>query len=156
MSWLTKELQNSDAEQSGSEQTFQENQIDTPLESRALQCWHRLAQGFSDDVREFRSQQGSAKFEQPSEFQCRVSNSEGGIAVQLSGDLPELVVRYEYQSEGEKAGVPEGGVLTIRDAGRSAVLYSADQHLSFDEARKLILEPVLFPNRSDALEKTGT
>jgi hypothetical protein len=155
MSWLTREIQQSDAEQSDREQTVSENEAGSPLGSRALECWHRLAEGCANDVREFRSH-GSAKFEQPSEFECRVSNSDGGVAVQLSGDMPELLIRYEYQSEGEKAGVPEGGVLTIRDVGRSAELYSADQHLTFDQARKLILEPVLFPKRSDALEETGT
>ena len=139
----------------GSEESASDRNVDSPLDERATECWRRLAQGFAQDVKEFTNFNGTATFVQVSEFECRISNA-AGIATAISADIPELMIRYDYQSEGQKAGVPEGGVLTIRDAGRSVDLYSADQRLTREQARKLILEPVLFPDKSDALEPTGT
>lgn len=46
----------------------------------------------------------------------------GNRRVRVSGEMPERMMRYDYQSERERAGVPEGGVLTIRDAGHSVEL----------------------------------
>ncbi len=157
MTWITRELQNSDAEgQASSEESAPGGGVDSTMEIRAQQCWHRLLQGFAQDIREFRNLNGTALLEQPSEFECRIANPGAEIAVRVSGEIPELMIRYDYQSQGRRAGVPEGAVLTIRDGGRSADLYSADERLTDEQARKLILEPVLFPNKSDALEQTGT
>lgn len=157
MNWILRELQKSaEDRQTGSEESVSDRNIDSPLQERGTQCWRSLAQGFAEDVKQFTNLDGTASFDQPSEFECRISNPAGAIAAEISADIPELMIRYEYQSEGNNAGVPEGGVLTIRDAGRSVELYSADQRLTREQARKLILAPVLFPNRSAALEQTGT
>lgn len=157
MNWVLRELQKSaDDTQTSSQESATDHDLDSSLESRAAQCWHRLARGFAEDVNEFGKLNGTASFDQPSEFECRISNPAAAIATKISADITELMIRYDYQSEGSNAGVPEGGVFTIRDAGHSVELYSADQLLTREQARKLILEPVLFPNKSDALEQTGT
>jgi hypothetical protein len=157
MNWVKKELQESDAvakPHSGSAAVG--NDANSGLETRATQCWQQVAKGFAHDVEEFQGAVGRVQFEQSSEFQCRITNPAAGISVQVSADVPQLAIRYDYRSEGQRAGVPEGGVLTIRDAGRSVELYSADQRLTLEQARKLVLEPVLFPDKSPALEQTGT
>jgi hypothetical protein len=155
--WIKKDLQQSDAATNpDSEPVALNDEANSRLEARAQQCWHQVAQGFAQDVREFQSTNGSAHFEQSSEFRCRIANPAAGISVQVLGDMPQLIIRYDYQSEGQRAGVPEGGILTIRDSGRSVELYSADERLTLEQARKLVLEPVLFPNKSEALEQTGT
>jgi hypothetical protein len=157
MNWVLRELQKSAEDtQAGSAESASDRDIDSPLEERAAQCWRGLAQGFAADVDEFRKSNGIATFDQSAEFECRISNPAAAIATAISADIPELMIHYDYQSEGRNAGVPEGGVLTIRDAGHAVELYSADQRLSREQARKLILEPVLFPSKSDALEQTGT
>jgi hypothetical protein len=157
MNWVSRDLQASAEDtQTGGEESASDHDVDSPLQARAAQCWRRLAQGFAEDVNEFAKLNGTVTFDQPSEFECRISNPAAAIATKILADIPELMIRYDYQSEGQNAGVPEGGVLTIRDAGRSVQLYSADQCLTREQARKLILEPVLFPNKSDALEQTGT
>lgn len=157
MNWVSRDLQKSAEDtQTTSEESASDRDVDSPLEARAAQCWQRLSQGFAEDVNEFTKLNGTATFDQPSEFECRISNPAAAIATKISADIPELMIRYDYQSEGHNAGVPEGGVLTIRVAGHSVEIYSADQRLTREQARKLILEPVLFPNKSDALEPTGT
>jgi|SRR5579862_5069236 len=157
MSWVSKDLKKSAEDaQTDSEESASDRVADSPLAERAVECWRRLAQGFAEDVNEFRKSNGTATFDQLSDFECRISNPEAAVVTTIAADIPELMIRYDYQSEGRNAGVPEGGVLTIRDAGHSVDLYSADERLSREQARKLILEPVLFPSRSDALEQTGT
>jgi hypothetical protein len=157
MNWVLRDLQKSAEDaQTASEESASDRDVNSPLEARATQCWQRLAQGFAEDVKEFTKLNGTATFDQSSDSECRISNPAAAIATKVSADIPELMIRYDYQSEGRNAGVPEGGVLTIRDAGHAVELYSADQRLTREQARKLILEPVLFPNKSDALEQTGT
>lgn len=157
MNWVLRDLQKfTEDTQTAGEESASDRDVDSPLEARAEQCWRRLADGFAEDVNEFVRLNGTATFDQPSDFECRISNPTAAIATKISAAIPELMIRYDYQSEGRSAGVPEGGVLTIRDAGHSVELYSADQRLTREQARKLILEPVLFPNKSDALEQTGT
>lgn len=157
MNWIKKELQKSDGGTKPHGGTADlSDDANSRLETRATQCWHEVTKGFAQDVKEFQAVEGGVQFEQSSEFQCRITNPAAGISVQVSADVAQLAIRYDYQSEGQKAGVPEGGVLTIRDGGRSVELYSADQRLTLEQARKLVLEPVLFPNKSGALEQTGT
>lgn len=44
------------------------------------------------------------------------------------------------------AGVPEGGILSIRKSPRgTAEFYTADERLTSEETRQVLLEPVLFP-----------
>jgi hypothetical protein len=62
----------------------------------------------------------------------------------VKGDLVEQVIRYTYEPEDAQTAVPEEGILSVRDSGHSAELYSADQLVSPEQARKLILEPLFF------------
>ena len=54
--------------------------------------------------------------------------------------------------------VPEGGFLSLRDVGSDMALFSADQQLTAEQARRLILEPLLFrphPWRKPAAKGTA-
>jgi hypothetical protein len=53
---------------------------------------------------------------------------------------------YDYQSEELRAAAPEGGIFSVRLTryGR-ADIYSTDERLNNEEARRMLLEPVLFP-----------
>ena len=49
------------------------------------------------------------------------------------------------------AGVPEGGMLSMRQSRRGTVeFYSADERLTSEETRQVLLEPLLFPKQSSA------
>jgi len=56
------------------------------------------------------------------------------------------VIRYDYDSDSRRSAPPEGGILSMRFSRyRRAELYSSDEHLTSEEARRLLLEPVFFP-----------
>jgi hypothetical protein len=62
----------------------------------------------------------------------------------------------EYESDQEKTAVPEKGILTLRSSDASVDLYSADQRLTSEQARQLVLEPLLSPTLPTDLASTGT
>jgi hypothetical protein len=51
--------------------------------------------------------------------------------------------------------VPEGGFPSLRAAGSDIALFSADQQLTAEQARHMILEPLFFPP-APPLEKNGS
>jgi hypothetical protein len=132
------------------------NAASTPSETRADEKWTELVTGLQADVQDFSRLGGNASFQKVSDLQCRVSNSAANVAVVLTADPSAQMIRYAYEPEGKEVAVPEGGVLTVRTSGGSAQLYSADQSLTSEDARRLILEPMLFPTRPSDLEATGT
>ena len=75
--------------------------------------------------------------------------------MRISADTAAGSIHYEYQAEEKSVAVPEGGFLSLRALGSGVALYSADQQLTTEQARRLILEPLLFPP-APPLEKTGT
>src|SRR5581483_811014 len=140
MGWVEDEFQNRqrDNEPTGTA-------ADAQFQSREYQAWSELVRGLERDLKEYSNVGGSAVVERVSDTECRVANAKSGIAVKLEADLEGHAIRYSYEPESEKTAVPEGGVLTMRASDRSVDLYSADQRLSNDEARRLVLEPLLFP-----------
>jgi hypothetical protein len=112
---------------------------------RERQAWSGLLQEFARDVREFQRLGGDCTWEQPTDLECRISNSSAGIAVQLAADLSAETIEYSYQPCRGKTSVPEGGILTLRPSGDKIEIYSADQRLTSELARQLVLEPLLFP-----------
>jgi hypothetical protein len=74
--------------------------------------------------------------------------------VLITVDFSAHTIRYIYEPEDLDVAVPEQGILTLRPSNASVELYSADQRLSSNEARRMILEPLLFPLTQ--LEDTGT
>ena len=86
------------------------------------------------------------------ENQYRFKNSVSGLEVTLTADFENRNVRYSYSAINERsAGVPEGGILSMRQSRRGAVeFYSADERLTSEETRQVLLEPLLFPKQSAA------
>lgn len=123
---------------------------------RADQKWLELVNGLQADVEGFSRLSSHANFQKISETEYRVSNPTAGIAATVTADLAAQMIRYVYEPEGENVAVPEGGVLTLRTSGGSARLFSADQQLSSEQARRLVLEPLFFPSHPTDLEAIGT
>jgi hypothetical protein len=120
---------------------------ETQFDQAAQERWQRLAQELAADVAEFNSRQGGANFSRPSANQFRVANSNTGLQLTISADFDARTVSYDYEQVSEKsAGVPQGGMLSMRQLKRGGVeFYSADEQLTSEAVREVLLEPVLFP-----------
>ena len=114
---------------------------------QARQRWQKLAEELQADVAEFNSQQTGADFSQPAENRFVVSNSVSGLQLTLTADFAAQTISYDYAPINDRsAGVPEGGILSIRQSRRRGVeFYSADERLTSEETREVLLKPVLFP-----------
>ena len=134
-----------------------ESPAERHFQSLEEQKWDEFVRGLEHDTQEYRRVTADAGFAQLSELACRVSNPRSGVALIASADIPAHVIRYGYEAERENVLVPEGGVLTMRTADGTVHLYSADQQLTLEQARRLVLEPLLFPPpRQEDLRPTGT
>lgn len=119
--------------------------------------WQQLREGLEHDVAEFQRLAGSGAVERASDLQVRIVNRNTTLTAILTADFAARTIRYDYQSEKSRSAAPEGGVLTLRNSGRGDVdLYSSDQRLDLEQARRLILEPLLFPPTAEELPATGT
>ena len=137
-------------------ETQDRQRLDNSFESQEQKKWAELLKHLEHDTEEFRRLDGNAEFKQPSEYQCRISNSESGIALLLAADMNAHSLHYEYEAEQKNVAVPEGGFLSLRAVSSGVGLYSADQQLTTEQACRLLLEPLLFPP-SESLElRTGT
>jgi hypothetical protein len=139
----------------GNRETNHGQSSDDSFESQANRKWTELVHVLELDTEEFRGMNGKAEFKQQSDFQCRISNSEVGAALVLTADLPAHSIQYNYEAEQKNVAVPEGGFLSLRSSDSGVALYSADQQLTTEQVRRLVLEPLLFPP-AKSLEKTGT
>ncbi len=119
----------------------------TAFDDAAMQRWRALGEELGQDVNEFNSQQKGADFEQPSESSYRVTNPLSGLVLDLAADFDARVVRYDYRRLNDNStGAPEGGMLSMRQRQNGRVeFYSADERLTSEETRQVLLEPVLFP-----------
>ena len=113
----------------------------------ARQCWQKLGEELQADVAEFNSRHRGGDFGQPALNQFRVSNFSTGVELTITADFDSQIIRYDYAQVSDKtAGTPEGGMLSMRRSEPGAVeFYSADERLTAEETRKVLLEPVLFP-----------
>ncbi|HMC30041.1 MAG TPA: hypothetical protein VKL99_04345 [Candidatus Angelobacter sp.] len=114
--------------------------------------WQKLGEELSSDVATFNSHHSGAEFVQEGDNLFRVSNSKSGLELTLTADFDNHTVRYEYSALTQRnAGVPEGGMLSMRQSRSGAVeFYSADERLTSEETRQVLLEPMLFPKRPSA------
>ena len=129
--------------------------ISGTLEAREQARWHDLVRGFERDVKEFKRMHGSADFTRSSDTECRINNSKAKTFVRVRIDLPGQTIRYDYEPEDDHTAVPESGILTMRPSKNRIELYSADQRLSLEQARELILQPLLFPDLPEDLAAAG-
>lgn len=121
-------------------------ELERRFEALAEQRWCELVGGLQEDVDEYRRLGGDADFRPISESEYYISNYASGAAAKIVVDLSAHTIQYTFESEKQDVAVPEGGFFSIRRSGRGAELYSADQRISPEQARRMILEPILFPN----------
>jgi len=110
-----------------------------------LECWNGLLRGLGRDVEEFERVGGNCMLEKLTDLQCKITNFSANVSMVVTADLSARTIEYRYESEQARTAVPENGFLTMRPSHATARLYSADQQLSTEQARRLILEPLLFP-----------
>ena len=118
----------------------------------ARERWQKLGEELRADVAEFNSHHAGAEFSQDGNDTMRVRSSNSGLELTLAADFENRHVRYEYSALNQRsAGVPEGGMLSMRQSRRGAVeFFSADERLTSEETRQVLLEPMLFPRQSAA------
>lgn len=146
MGWIQEHLRQT-SEKSGN-QPDPENQFAAAARAR----WTALGDELRADVTEFNAQGTGADLSTDGGNQYRFKNSASGLEVTLTADFENRNVRYEYSAISPKsAGVPEGGMLSMRQSRRGAVeFYSADERLTSEETRQVLLEPLLFPKQNAA------
>lgn len=118
----------------------------------ARQRWCQLGEELKSDVAEFNARHQEASFSQEGDDTYSVRSSASGLELVLRADFDDCLVRYEFVALNDRtAGAPEGGILSIRQSRMgTAEFYSADERLTSEETRQVLLEPVLFPPRRAA------
>jgi hypothetical protein len=139
MGWITQEFsrrRSAHAPQT-SEQGWQQG---------AQNLWLELRDGLQADVSEYNRWGGAAIFDAAGEDQVAISDPATGLQARIQADLPDRHLRYEFESLRDDVPAPDGGFFSIRfsPAGQ-AELFSSDQPLSCEQARRVLLQPVLFP-----------
>jgi hypothetical protein len=120
--------------------------VEAKIEALVETKWNELVRGLNEDVEEFRRLGGEADFEQLSNTECRVVNTTAGISSTVVADVTAHTIQYTFEAEAANIAVPEGGFFSLRRSGRSgADIYSSDQRITTEQARRMILEPLLFP-----------
>lgn len=111
----------------------------------AIQHWRQLGEELKADVEQYVQAGGSASFSQPAEGEYRVSSSDSGLEMRIAADPADRIARYDFiRTNDLSAGAPEGGIFSMRVGQNNRVeFYSSDQELQAEEARKLLLDPVL-------------
>lgn len=114
--------------------------------------WRELGDELRADVAEFNKQGTGADLAVEGEDTYRVRNSGSGLELVLKADFENHSASYDYTAINQQtAGVPEGGMLSMRQSRRGDVeFYSADERLTSEETRQVLLEPLLFPKQSSA------
>jgi hypothetical protein len=147
MSWIQEHLSQSESRKSG-EPGDPKSQFDAAAQTR----WQELGEELKADVAEFNAQGSGASLSTHGSNEYRLQNSTSGLEVTLTADFENRNVRYGYAAINQRsAGVPEGGMLSMRQSRRGAVeFYSADERLTSEETRQVLLEPLLFPKQSSS------
>ena len=123
-----------------------ESPTEISFESKVELKWKELLEGLKRDVEEYRRLGGTVDLVEQSELACRISNQDIGVGALIIADPEAHTVQYTFEPDSEGTAVPEGGFFSMRGSSRhGADLYSADQLVSVEECRRMILEPLLFP-----------
>ena len=135
-----------------SENADQQSNPESQFAEAARARWQELGDELRADVAEFNKLGSSADLATEGKDQYRVQNSGSGLELVLMADFGNHSVRYEYAAINQRsAGVPEGGMLSMRQARSGTVeFYSADVRLTSEETRQVLLEPLLFPKQPAA------
>jgi hypothetical protein len=140
MGWVAEEFSRRSTAPSG-------RTLDLAQQQAVKNKWLELRDALQADVNEYNRWGGAAIFDDSGGEQSMIAEPGTGLQVRIQADLPNRHLRYEFQSLREEVPAPEGGFLSIRisPAGQ-AELFSADQSLSCEQARRVLLQPVLFPS----------
>jgi len=112
----------------------------------ALEYWRLLGQELRHDVEQFNQKGGSASFSRTCDNEYRIGNSKSGLEVRIVADPQDHIARYDFiRTSDQSAGAPVGGILSMRLGQNGVTFYSSDQPLTGEEARALLLDPVLNP-----------
>ena len=115
---------------------------------QARRRWQELAEELQADVAELNLRHSEVSFSQPAEPEIRISHPGSGVELALTADFAQRLVRYDYVADiAEPAGIPEGGILSMRERNDGSVeFYSADEQLTPAETRHVLLEPLFSPS----------
>lgn len=135
-----------------SQESRPQEDAETQFAAAARSRWQELGNELRADVAEFNKQGTGADLAVEGEDTYRVQNSSAGLELALKADFENHSVSYDYAAINQRsAGVPEGGMLSMRQSRRGDVeFYSADERLTSEETRQVLLEPLLFPKQSAA------
>ena len=112
-----------------------------------LNLWLELRDGLQADINEYNRWGGNAIFDSVDQEQAAVSEPATGLQVRIQADLPDRHLRYQFGATRESVPAPDGGFFSIRiSSAGEAQLFSADQPLTSEQARRVLLQPVLFPS----------
>jgi hypothetical protein len=140
MGWIAEEFDRLNLTNVGTSPDWLERQ----LEHAALNKWLELRDALQADVAEFNRYVSGASFEQISESQVRIAGRE--LAVLIVADAVEHNIRYDYEARQKQVAAPEGGFFSMRiSPSGQAQIFSADQEVALEQARRMLLQPVLFP-----------
>jgi hypothetical protein len=119
----------------------------TAFVDAARQRWQQLGEELKADVAEFSARHSGAEFSSSADNVYHVMYDESGLELDITADFEAQVVRYDYKpTSSSSAGAPEGGLLSMRQSRSGTVeFYSADERLTSEETRQVLLAPVLFP-----------
>ncbi len=146
MGWIKDQLHRD------SRQSLQNGPQEQQFTDAARERWRKLSEELRSDVAEFNSYRSGAEFSQDDENTMRIRNGDSGLELTLTADFDNQNVRYNYAAlNSRSAGAPEGGMLSMRQCrGGRVEFYSADERLTSEETRQVLLEPMLFPKQSAA------
>jgi hypothetical protein len=133
--------------QSQDREHLDKDAAESRFELLASRKWSELVNGLQRDIAEYKELGGEAVFSQLSENEARISNPVAGVTATTISDAEAHTIQYIFDAEQNSIAVPEGGFFSIRRSpAGGADLYSADERVSAEQARRMILEPLLFPN----------
>jgi hypothetical protein len=135
-----------------SQDSHHQQGAETQFAVAAHSRWLELGNELRADVEEFNKQGAGAELVVEGEETYRVRNSSAGLELELKADFDNHSASYDYKPINQRsAGVPEGGMLSMRQSRRGDVeFYSADERLTSEETRQVLLELLLFPKQPAA------
>lgn len=135
-----------------SQNSYDQSDSESQFAAAARSRWRELGDELRGDMEEFNKQGAGAELVVEGEDTYQVRNSGSGLELVLKADFENHSVSYDYSAINQlSAGVPEGGMLSMRKSRRGDVeFYSADERLTSEETRQVLLEPLLFPKQPAA------
>ena len=143
MGWIEQEYRDRISSQ---QSDISESERERVFEQAELQRWQQLVRDLEGDVAEYNKQGGSATLARESETEVRITDKTNALTLTIRADIEGHTIHYDYGSTNSRVASPEGGIFAIRRSRwGSPELYSADQRIHNEGARRILLEPILFP-----------